>query len=82
MGRTSESSDASSTYSDTTVCSYTKEALPTTKPRKGVRQRVRDVVADLGTPPTARVDAKEGTQPKNHVEVGPIGTVLMGATTV
>ncbi|KAM0437611.1 hypothetical protein ACHAPT_001975 [Fusarium lateritium] len=56
---------------------------PVQKQRRGVRQRVRDVVADLGRPPTARSDAKEGRPTPNHVDVGPApGTVLMGSTTV
>lgn len=53
------------------------------KQRRGVRQRVRDVVADLGRPPTARSDAREGRPTPKHVDVGPApGTVLMGSTTV
>ncbi|RSL59797.1 hypothetical protein CEP54_007117 [Fusarium duplospermum] len=56
---------------------------PVQKQRRGMRQRVRDVVADLGRPPTARSDAKEGRPTPNHVDVGPApGTVLMGSTTV
>ncbi|KAL2685142.1 hypothetical protein Neosp_006238 [[Neocosmospora] mangrovei] len=53
------------------------------KQRRGMRQRVRDVVADLGRPPTARSDASEGRPTPNHVDVGPAPrTVLMGSTTV
>ncbi|RSM16596.1 hypothetical protein CEP52_000253 [Fusarium oligoseptatum] len=56
---------------------------PVQKQRRGMRQRVRDVVADLGRPPTARSDAREGRPTPNHVDVGPApGTVLMGSTTV
>ena len=84
MGRPSESSDAASTYSDSTTYSYTKDPLPlaTTKDRRGVRQRVRDVISDMGTPPTAKQDAKDGKPVQNHVDVGPVGSVLVGTTTV
>ncbi|PNP77675.1 hypothetical protein FNYG_08978 [Fusarium nygamai] len=51
--------------------------------RKSMRQRVRNVVADLGRPPTARDDAKSGNVTQKHVDVGPAaGTVLMGSATV
>ncbi|KAF7558362.1 hypothetical protein G7046_g5789 [Stylonectria norvegica] len=77
MGRTSESSDGASTYSDSTTCSYskdfTKDALSSSSSsRRGVRQRVREVVADLGSPPTTKQDAKEGKRTQTHVDVGPV----------
>ncbi|KAF5240543.1 hypothetical protein FAUST_4302 [Fusarium austroamericanum] len=51
--------------------------------RKSMRQRVRNVVADLGRPPTTRDDLKSGNATQKHVDVGPAsGTVLMGSTTV
>jgi hypothetical protein len=51
--------------------------------RKSIRQRVRNVVADLGRPPTTRDDLKSGNATQKHVDVGPAsGTVLMGSTTV
>ncbi|KAI8690778.1 hypothetical protein LRP88_08048 [Fusarium phalaenopsidis] len=56
---------------------------PVQKQRRGMRQRVRDAVADLGRPPTARSDAMEGRPTPNHVDVGPAPrTALMGSTTV
>ncbi|KAF5021172.1 hypothetical protein F66182_6794 [Fusarium sp. NRRL 66182] len=59
------------------------EISTTEKKRKSIRQRVRNVVADLGRPPTVREDAKSGKKTQNHVEVGPApGTVLMGSATV
>ena len=85
MDRPSTSSDAASTLSGSTACSYVKDAPPTTEAkatRRGMRQRVRDVVHDLGRPPTAKQDAKDGKTTKNHVDVGPAGTVLMGSSGV
>jgi len=53
------------------------------KYRKSMRQRVRNVVADLGRPPTTRDDLTSGNATQKHVDVGPAsGTVLMGSTTV
>ncbi|KAJ4272190.1 hypothetical protein NW762_000901 [Fusarium torreyae] len=89
----STSSDAASVLSGSTV--FSKEAqlpakaeietleIDAAKQRKSMRQRVRNVVADLGRPPTTRQDAKSGQTTKNHVDVGPAsGTVLMGSATV
>ncbi|KAL4729926.1 hypothetical protein ACLX1H_001955 [Fusarium chlamydosporum] len=53
------------------------------KQRKSMRQRVRNVVADLGRPPTTRDDLKNGNVAQKHIDVGPAsGTVLMGSATV
>ncbi|KAM5356141.1 hypothetical protein ACJ41O_002787 [Fusarium nematophilum] len=91
MDRPSTSSDAASTLSGSTVFSTSKEAQPAAteakdavkQQRRGMRQRVRDVVADLGRPPTARQDLSEGKRSQGHVDVGPApGTVLMGSSTV
>ncbi|KAF5706558.1 hypothetical protein FMUND_11535 [Fusarium mundagurra] len=61
----------------------TNEAAKQHQHRKSMRQRVRNVVADLGRPPTARDDAKSGNATQKHVDVGPAaGTVLMGSATV
>ncbi|KAF5569622.1 hypothetical protein FPHYL_1909 [Fusarium phyllophilum] len=61
----------------------TNEAAKQHQHRKSMRQRVRNVVADLGRPPTARDDAKSGNVTQKHVDVGPAtGTVLMGSATV
>ncbi|KAF4446623.1 hypothetical protein F53441_9754 [Fusarium austroafricanum] len=89
-------SDAASVLSGSTVFSKEPQAqvsptkseseTPATdagKQRKSMRQRVRNVVADLGRPPTARDDAKSGNVTQKHVDVGPAaGTVLMGSATV
>ncbi|KAF9772989.1 hypothetical protein IL306_009251 [Fusarium sp. DS 682] len=89
-------SDAASVLSGSTVFSKEAQAqvsptkadietstTETTKQRKSMRQRVRNVVADLGRPPTARDDAKSGDVTQKHVDVGPAtGTVLMGSATV
>ncbi|KAF4963165.1 hypothetical protein FSARC_8791 [Fusarium sarcochroum] len=94
--RPSISSDAASVLSGSTVFSNSKETqLPakaevetpeidaTKQQRKSMRQRVRNVVADLGHPPTTKEDAKSGQTTKSHVDVGPAsGTVLMGSATV
>lgn len=74
MGRASTSSDNSSTFSEaTTVCSYTKGAAAATAtttttraPRRSLRQKARDVVADLGSPPTKRQDLKDGKPVKSY----------------
>lgn len=76
-------SDAASTLSGSTAYSVAKDVQPanseSTKPaRRGMRQRVRDVVHDLGRPPTARQDEKEGKVTKNHIDLGPTGAVFMG----
>ncbi|KAF4340235.1 hypothetical protein FBEOM_5834 [Fusarium beomiforme] len=89
-------SDAASVLSGSTVFSKEAQAqvsptkadtetstTETTKQHKSMRQRVRNVVADLGRPPTARDDAKSGNVTQKHVDVGPAsGTVLMGSATV
>ncbi|KAF4986508.1 hypothetical protein FGRMN_10808 [Fusarium graminum] len=96
--RPSTSSDAASTLSGSTAFSKEGPAptqlsppkddgeipsIDTTKQRKSMRQRVRNVVADLGRPPTARDDAKSGNMSQTHINVGPAsGTVLMGSATV
>ncbi|KPM36100.1 hypothetical protein AK830_g10467 [Neonectria ditissima] len=83
MDHPSTSSDAASTLSGSTACSYAKDApLEAKASRRGMRQRVRDVVHDLGRPPTAKQDAKDGKTTKNHIDVGPAGTVLMGSSGV
>lgn len=83
MGRPSESSDAASTYSDSTTYSYSKDStLTKEQQRRGVRQRVREVISDIGNPPTAKQDAKDGKPMQNHIDVGPVGSVLVGTTSV
>ncbi|CEI64935.1 hypothetical protein FVEN_g3431 [Fusarium venenatum] len=99
MERPTSSSDTASILSGSTVFSKeahvsisdspTKAEIDTsttndsTQQRKSMRQRVRNVVADLGRPPTTRDDLKSGNATQKHVDVGPAsGTVLMGSTTV
>lgn len=79
-------SSSSSTYSETsTAYSYAKDddnittAPPPTAPRRrrGLRQRARDVVSDLGAPPTSRQDAKDGTPTRKFdVDLGPVAAPL------
>ncbi|CAJ0546236.1 Ff.00g097090.m01.CDS01 [Fusarium sp. VM40] len=90
--RPSTSSDAASILSGSTV--FSKEtptqlsppktdAIDAVKQRKSMRQRVRNVVADLGRPPTARDDEESGMATQSRIDVGPApGTVLMGSATV
>lgn len=87
MGRASTSSDASSrlstssTLTDATAASYTKDdaevnaasAPAPKKSRRGFRQKARDVVADLGHPPTLRQDLKDNKPVKTNVNYGMMG---------
>lgn len=44
---------------------------------RGLRQKARDVIHDMGHPPTRRQDAKDGIETKNHdVDLSMIGTRL------
>ncbi|KAJ6445738.1 peroxisomal targeting signal receptor [Purpureocillium lavendulum] len=72
-------SDASSTLSGSTAYSYTKDpvtGVEEKEKRRGLRQKARDVVHDLGAPPTRRQDAKEGKHTSNFAEVPLIGDGL------
>ncbi|KAK5987355.1 hypothetical protein PT974_11482 [Cladobotryum mycophilum] len=40
------------------------------KKRRSLRQRAREMVHDMGTPPTSRHDAKEGKQTPNYAPLG------------
>ncbi|KAM0299238.1 hypothetical protein HYE67_009149 [Fusarium culmorum] len=99
MERPCSSSDTASILSGSTVFSKEAQISVSDSPtkaeidtltsdaskqqRKSMRQRVRNVVADLGRPPTTRDDLKSGNATQKHVDVGPAsGTVLMGSTTV
>ncbi|EKJ77227.1 hypothetical protein NXS19_001443 [Fusarium pseudograminearum] len=99
MERPSSSSDTASILSGSTVFSKEAQISVSDSPtkaeidtltsdaskqqRKSMRQRVRNVVADLGRPPTTRDDLKSGNATQKHVDIGPAsGTVLMGSTTV
>lgn len=75
MGRASTSSDGSSTLSDaTTACSISKsDDAASAKQgerhghkKRGLRQKARDVMHDLGQPPTRRQDEKDGLETRNY----------------
>lgn len=72
MGRPSSSSDASTHSTDaSTVYSYTKEPTPQDQTkRRSLRQKARDVLSDMGSPPTKRQDASEGKHTSNFAELG------------
>ena len=68
--------DCASTYSASTTMSHCKDALlggggaEQGSPRRGLRQKARDVVSDLGSPPTARQDRKDGAHTSNFADLG------------
>lgn len=78
MGRLSTSSStssASSTYSDSTTCSDTKDTTTAPPPpRKSLRQKARNVISDLGSPPTRRQDLKDGRSTQYYAETGMLGS--------
>ncbi|KFA48451.1 hypothetical protein S40293_00344 [Stachybotrys chartarum IBT 40293] len=87
MGRASVSSDAASVLSETTTAdSYAKEPEPAPLPdgkqpqaqeqRRGLRRRARDLVADMGRPPTRRHDAKMGKATKRYDDMGMLGAII------
>lgn len=48
------------------------------KIKRGLRQKARDMVHDMGSPPTARQDAKDGKPTLNHAPLGGmVGEPLM-----
>ncbi|XWW92996.1 hypothetical protein V2A60_000924 [Cordyceps javanica] len=79
MRRESNSSDAASVVSfETTTTTMTtspliKEDTPADGKRRGagrLRQKARRVLADMGAPPTARQDAKDGKRTLNYADPG------------
>lgn len=83
MGRASVSSDTTSVLSETTTAgSYAKEPSPAGKQqqaqeqRRGLRRRARDLVADMGRPPTRRHDAKMGKATKRYDDMGMLGAII------
>lgn len=83
MRRELTSSDAASAISVATTCSIVKEdgALITAKEvdaaaaagqkrRSVLGQKARRVLSDLGAPPTARQDAKDGKRTLNFADPG------------
>ncbi|EHK45300.1 uncharacterized protein TrAtP1_003571 [Trichoderma atroviride] len=72
---TSSLSSASTASTAYTTYSYTKEGQPLLdiherKAKRGLRQKARDMVHDMGNPPTARQDAKDGKETLNHAPLG------------
>ncbi|OAA49427.1 hypothetical protein NOR_01350 [Metarhizium rileyi] len=74
----SANSDASSSCSVSSATSCSKEALldHCIEPRRGLRQKARDVVSDLGKPPTSRQDAREGKHTSNFGHLGFLSEVM------
>ena len=72
MDRRSSSSGASTHSTEaSTLCSYTKEPAPQEQSkRRSLRQKARDVLSDLGSPPTKRQDESEGKHTSNFAELG------------
>ncbi|KAL6700502.1 hypothetical protein J3F84DRAFT_344058 [Trichoderma pleuroticola] len=76
LRRPSTSSDTSSLSSASTAYTYKdKEGQPLLdvherKIKRGLRQKARDMVHDMGSPPTARQDAKDGKPTLNHAPLG------------
>ncbi|ATY61952.1 Glutaredoxin domain [Cordyceps militaris] len=74
MRRESTASDATSVVSYETTSSLGKEkpAASADKPRRSsrLREKARRVLADLGAPPTARQDAKDGKRTLNFADPG------------
>ncbi|KAL7788654.1 hypothetical protein V8C37DRAFT_388095 [Trichoderma ceciliae] len=78
LRRPSTSSETSSLSSASTAyTTYTKERegqplldIHERKVKRGLRQKARDMVHDMGSPPTARQDAKDGKPTLNHAPLG------------
>ncbi|KAI0013004.1 hypothetical protein F4779DRAFT_614165 [Xylariaceae sp. FL0662B] len=56
---------SASTYSESTTYSYDKEKQGQSQPKRSMRQRMKDVVKDMGKPPTARYDSEHGIKTKD-----------------
>ncbi|RFU75612.1 hypothetical protein TARUN_6672 [Trichoderma arundinaceum] len=77
LRRPSTSSETSSLSSASTAYTYSKEKegqplldIHERKVKRGLRQKARDMVHDMGSPPTARQDAKDGKVTLNHAPLG------------
>ncbi|KAJ4150804.1 hypothetical protein LMH87_011538 [Akanthomyces muscarius] len=79
MRRQSTSSDGASVISYETTSSLVKDepaaldaefADNKDKKRDGIRKKARRVLADMGAPPTARQDAKDGKRTLNYADPG------------
>ncbi|KAI1073666.1 hypothetical protein F5B20DRAFT_587075 [Whalleya microplaca] len=55
---------SASTYSGSTAYSYNKEEGQS-KPKRSMRQKIKEVWKDMGNPPTARYDSEHGTSSKD-----------------
>jgi hypothetical protein len=51
--------------------------------RRGLRQKARDLLSDMGSPPTKRQDAKDGKHTSNFADLGmlPLGGLGMPSRT-
>jgi hypothetical protein len=77
--RASTSSDASSSaLSDVTILK--DDAAGGKPPRRGLRQKARDVISDMGSPPTSRHDAKDGAPTKSYAHLGLMGAAVTAQT--
>ncbi|KAJ6788348.1 hypothetical protein PWT90_11250 [Aphanocladium album] len=84
MRRESTSSDAASVVSYETTNSLVKDDVAVAvldavaqKKRRSLREKARRVLSDMGAPPTARQDAKDGKRTLNYADPGgPMGDVL------
>ncbi|KAK8027194.1 hypothetical protein PG991_004250 [Apiospora marii] len=57
--------DATSIFSDSsTVCSRQDQTATSTKANRSLAQRLRNVLSDVGKPPTAAYDSEHGIKPK------------------
>ncbi|KAH6604758.1 hypothetical protein Trco_006465 [Trichoderma cornu-damae] len=75
LRRPSTSSETSSLSSASTAYAKEREGQPLLemherKAKRGLRQKARDMVHDMGSPPTARQDAKDGKTTLNHAPLG------------
>ncbi|KAL6879385.1 hypothetical protein HDV57DRAFT_105272 [Trichoderma longibrachiatum] len=77
LRRPSTSSETSSLSSASTAYTTYKEKegqplldVHERKAKRGLRQKAREMVHDMGSPPTARQDAKDGKVTLSHAPLG------------
>ncbi|OPB43724.1 hypothetical protein A0O28_0100120 [Trichoderma guizhouense] len=66
----SSASTAYTTYKDKEGQPLLPDGVHERKIKRGLRQKARDMVHDMGSPPTARQDAKDGKPTLNHAPLG------------
>ncbi|KAL6799080.1 hypothetical protein GGI42DRAFT_68050 [Trichoderma sp. SZMC 28013] len=66
----SSASTAYTTYKDKEGQPLPSSSVYERKAKRGLRQKARDMVHDMGSPPTARQDAKDGKPTLNHAPLG------------